>query len=69
AHICRELAAAGAAFDLGAPDEIAEALPPVIAALAGEPERLAGMSAAAAAICDGRGTARVAEALLAGRGE
>mgnify|MGYP006292123219 CR=1 FL=1 len=69
APICRELAAAGAAFDLGAPDDIARTLPPIIADLVRDPAALATMSAAAAAICDGRGTARVADALLAGRGE
>jgi UDP-2,4-diacetamido-2,4,6-trideoxy-beta-L-altropyranose hydrolase len=69
AHICRELAAAGAAFDLGAPDDIARTLPPVLAGLMRDSAALATMSKAAAAICDGRGTARVADALFAGRGE
>jgi UDP-2,4-diacetamido-2,4,6-trideoxy-beta-L-altropyranose hydrolase len=69
AHICRELAAAGAAFDLGAPDDVARTLPPVLACCMRDPAGLATMSSEAAAICDGRGTARVADALLAGRGE
>ena len=65
---CRELVAAGAAFALGAPGDIIETLPPLLDTLMHEPARLAEMSAAAAAICDGRGAERVAARLLAEHG-
>ena len=62
----RLLAAAGAAVDLGdwtsvTEDDVAGAL----TALANDPGRLRAMSNAAAGICDGRGVARVADALEA----
>lgn len=69
AFLCRELAAAGAAFDLGAPEVIEQTLPPILVRITSEPTALGTMSAAAAAVCDGRGTTRVADALLGGRGE
>jgi spore coat polysaccharide biosynthesis predicted glycosyltransferase SpsG len=71
AKVCRELVAAGAAFELGAPGDIARTLPPILATITHEPATLQKMSAAAAATCDGRGAQRVADALLAdgGRGE
>ncbi|NHA15464.1 UDP-2,4-diacetamido-2,4,6-trideoxy-beta-L-altropyranose hydrolase [Thioalkalivibrio sp. XN279] len=65
AKVCRELVAAGAAFELGAPGDIARTLPPIIATITHEPATLQKMSAAAAAICDGLGAQRVAAALLA----
>jgi UDP-2,4-diacetamido-2,4,6-trideoxy-beta-L-altropyranose hydrolase len=65
---CRALAAAGAAFDLGTPDDVGRTLPPVLAEVMQDSAALATMSAAAAAICDGRGTIRVADALLSGKG-
>ena len=64
AKLCRELAGAGAAFAVGGPEEVAATLPPVLDTIRAEPQRLADMSAAAAAICDGLGTRRVADRLL-----
>ncbi len=69
ARLCRELAAAGAAFDLGVSANIPRTLPPVLDRILQEPGRLTEMSAAAAAICDGRGAERVAQAMLAGPGQ
>ncbi|NGX17174.1 UDP-2,4-diacetamido-2,4,6-trideoxy-beta-L-altropyranose hydrolase [Wenzhouxiangella sp. XN24] len=66
--LCRELVGAGAAFALGGPEEVAATLPPVLGTIWTEPQRLADMSAAAAAICDGLGTRRVADRLLATHG-
>ena len=63
--VCRELVAAGAAFELGAPEDIDRTLPSIIARMIREPAELHRMSVAAAAVCDGRGAARVADALLA----
>ncbi len=58
------LAAAGAALPLGEVTGLAERLPAALQQLA-QPGRLPAMSAAAAAITDGQGAARVADALLA----
>jgi UDP-2,4-diacetamido-2,4,6-trideoxy-beta-L-altropyranose hydrolase len=68
ARLCRELAAAGAAFELGTPGDIARTLPPVLDTIAQEPGRLADMSVAAAAICDGHGAEKVARAMLGAAG-
>ncbi|MDH4393351.1 MAG: UDP-2,4-diacetamido-2,4,6-trideoxy-beta-L-altropyranose hydrolase [Aquabacterium sp.] len=57
------LHAAGAALSLGGATGLAERLPAALRQLA-EPGRLPAMSAAAAAITDGQGAARVADALL-----
>jgi len=65
ARLCQALVGAGAAFALGTPDEVAGTLPPVLDTIRAEPRRLADMSAAAAAICDGLGTRRVADRLMA----
>ena len=65
AELCRELVTAGAAFELGTPADISQALPPLLDALHREPHCLAEMSAAAATICDGLGVERAASALLA----
>lgn len=58
------LAAAGAALTLGEVGDLSTVLPQVLQQLA-EPGRLQAMSAAAAAVTDGQGAARVADALLA----
>jgi spore coat polysaccharide biosynthesis predicted glycosyltransferase SpsG len=68
ARLCRELAAAGAAFELGTPGDIARTLPPVLDTIAQEPGRLADMSVAAAAVCDGHGAEKVARAMLGAAG-
>ncbi|GCL62642.1 UDP-2,4-diacetamido-2,4,6-trideoxy-beta-L-altropyranose hydrolase [Pseudaquabacterium pictum] len=58
------LDAAGAALSLGGIDDLAARLPAALQQLA-QPGRLAALSAAASAITDGQGAARVADALLA----
>lgn len=58
------LEAVGAALSLGGVDALADRLPAALQQLA-PPGRLSTMSAAAAAITDGQGAARVADALLA----
>jgi UDP-2,4-diacetamido-2,4,6-trideoxy-beta-L-altropyranose hydrolase len=58
------LDAAGAALSLGGLDDLADRLPAALQQLA-QPGRLPAVSAAAAAITDGQGAARVADALLA----
>lgn len=58
------LAAAGAALALGALADLPATLPQALMQLA-EPGRLQALSAAAAAITDGQGAGRVADALLA----
>ncbi len=59
------LAAAGAAVDLGWYDDVdSTRLSDAIEALACSPNELAAMSASAAAITDGRGTARVEQEIL-----
>ncbi len=65
-EVVASLVAAGAALAVGAPDaaDFTLRLDAALAACAA-PDRLAAMSAAAAAVVDGRGTARVADAMLA----
>jgi spore coat polysaccharide biosynthesis predicted glycosyltransferase SpsG len=58
------LVATGAALSLGAPGDLPATLAPALANLA-DPDRLLAMSAAAAAVTDGQGAARVADALCA----
>lgn len=63
--IAAALEAAGAAVDFGSAEALsAQAVARALASLAGDGERLASMSAAAAAVCDGRGAQRVAEILV-----
>ena len=58
------LVAAGAALALGGVDDLPATLRPALQHMA-QPGRLQAMSAAAAAITDGQGAGRVADALLA----
>ncbi len=62
---CRALASAGAAFDLGRPDNMAAVLPPLYSTIRSEPHVLQSMACAAAAICDGLGVALTSNALFA----
>jgi len=68
AEVAATLARAGAAIDLGYLRERGETAQSVASAIAGlraAPERIAAMSLASAAICDGLGSDRVADALAA----
>lgn len=63
--VCARLAEAGAVDYLGPVDRISPRdLGSRLARLAGDPERVLAMAERAAAICDGRGTRRLADALL-----
>ena len=64
--IAAELGRAGAAVVLGRHGDVdADTIAGKFAEIAADPRRLAAMSANAAAVCDGLGTARVREALAA----
>lgn len=59
----RAMASAGATLTIEAPDMLAADLPGMLEGLTAE--RLAHMSACSARLCDGRGAARIADALIA----